>query len=189
MANHIERPLVASEDVQMDTGEDLSNYAEVEVSGIFIKHDFDHIILNEDEVEKYTNGKLTHSLMKQTLFVNYEYDIQVLLYFMHAHFPSVETKMGQDEVEAALGKKSSKYDLKLIIGRDGNSKQYGVTIKYYYSAQKLKIQWISSPRNDMLADSVSLLILNINENTSPSLVSMLDITKKGRQEQEFQLRV
>ena len=44
--------------------EDLSNYAEVEVSGIFIKHDFDHIILNEDEVEKYTNGKLTHSTMK-----------------------------------------------------------------------------------------------------------------------------
>ena len=56
-------------------GEDLSNYAEVEVSGIFIKHDFDHIILNEEEVEKYTNGKLTHSMMKQTLFVDYEYDI------------------------------------------------------------------------------------------------------------------
>ena len=55
--------------------EDFSNFAEVEVSGIFIKHDFDHIILNEDEVEKYTNGKLTHSTMKQTLFVPYEYDI------------------------------------------------------------------------------------------------------------------
>jgi hypothetical protein len=78
--------------------EDLSNYAEVEVSGIFIKHDFDHIILNEDEVEKYTNGKLTHSTMKQTLFVPYEYDIQVLLYFMHAHFPSVVAQTGQEEV-------------------------------------------------------------------------------------------
>lgn len=38
-------------------------------------------------------------------------------------------------------------------------KQYGVTIKYYYTAMKLKIQWISSPRNDMLADSICLLIL------------------------------
>lgn len=74
MANQIERPLVPTEDVVMEQ-EDLSNYAEVEVSGIFIKHDFDHIILNEDEVEKYTNGKLTHSLMKQTLFVDYQYDI------------------------------------------------------------------------------------------------------------------
>jgi len=48
---------------------------EVEVEGIFIKHDFDHIILHEDEVEKYTNRNLTYSTMKQTLFVEYQYDI------------------------------------------------------------------------------------------------------------------
>ena len=40
--------------------------------------------------------------MKQTLFVPYEYDIQVLLYFMHAHFPSVVAQAGQDEVLATL---------------------------------------------------------------------------------------
>lgn len=40
------------------------NFMEVEVEGIFIKHDFDHIILHEDEVEKYTNGNLTYSTMK-----------------------------------------------------------------------------------------------------------------------------
>ena len=51
--------------------EDLQNFMEVEVEGIFIKHDFDHIILHEDEVEKYTNGNLTYSTMKQTLFVDY----------------------------------------------------------------------------------------------------------------------
>lgn len=47
--------------------EDLSNYKEVEVNGIFIKHDFDHIILNPNEIEKYTNGNLTWSTMKQIL--------------------------------------------------------------------------------------------------------------------------
>lgn len=79
--------------------DDLQNFMEVEVSGIFIKHDFDHIILNEDEVEKYTNGNLTYSTMKQTLFVDFEYDIQVLRYFMHAHFPDVIiTEAGQDEI-------------------------------------------------------------------------------------------
>ena len=36
--------------------EDLSNYKEVEVNGIFIKHDFEHFILHSDEVEKYTHG-------------------------------------------------------------------------------------------------------------------------------------
>ena len=47
--------------------EDLSNYKEVEVNGIFIKHDFEHLILDKDEVEKYTNGNLTWSTMKQSL--------------------------------------------------------------------------------------------------------------------------
>ncbi len=99
--------------------------------------------------------------------------------------------MGQDEIDAAMNEKNSKskYDLKLIIGREepfqksnNTLKHYGVTIKYYYSAQKLKIQWISSPRNDMLADSISLLILTINEQASPTLVQMLEITKQGRKE-------
>lgn len=37
----------------------------------------------------------------------------------------------------------------------------------------------------MLADSISLLILNINDQASPTLVQMLEITKAGRKEQEF----
>ena len=40
----------------MQEDEDLDNFNEVEVEGIFVKHDFDHIILGEDEVEKFTNG-------------------------------------------------------------------------------------------------------------------------------------
>ena len=68
-------------------------------------------------------------------------------------------------------------------------KHYGVTIKYYYTAMKLKIQWISSPRNDMLADSICLLILQINEHTSPPLIQMLELTRQGRKTQEFQLKL
>ena len=66
---------------------------------------------------------------------------------------------------------------------------YGVTIKYYYMAQKLKISWVSSPRNDSLADSICLMILQINEKTSPQLVQMLEITSQGRKKQEFQLKL
>ena len=68
----------ANEDYQMqdqEEEEDLDNFMEVEVSGIFIKHDFDHILVDESEVEKYMKNKLTHSTMKQTLFVPYIYDI------------------------------------------------------------------------------------------------------------------
>ena len=78
------------------------NFFEVEVSGIFIKHDFDHIIINEGEVENYSNGDLSLSTLKQTLFVPFEFDVQVLLYFLHAHFPQVTTSLGRDEVQATL---------------------------------------------------------------------------------------
>lgn len=50
----IQNPRQNSEDEE--DLEDLDNFAEVEVEGIFIKHDFDHIILNDNEVEKFTNG-------------------------------------------------------------------------------------------------------------------------------------
>ena len=53
-----------NEDADKQNEEDDSNFMEVEVSGLFIKHDFDHIILNDNEVEKFTNGQLTHSTMK-----------------------------------------------------------------------------------------------------------------------------
>ncbi len=50
---------------------ELSNY--VTVDGIFIKQDFDHLIVGEDEVDEYT--ELTKATMKQTLYVPFPYDI------------------------------------------------------------------------------------------------------------------
>jgi len=79
------------------------NFCEITVKGVFIKHDFDHILVNADEVPKYTNGDLSLSTLKQILFVPYEFDIQVLVYFLHAHFPSVQTVLGMDEIEATSG--------------------------------------------------------------------------------------
>ena len=91
----------------------------------------------------------------------------MLLYFLHAHFPSVTTKLGQDEIQATLAadgqpgaegaRKGPKYDVKIMI--DKTQANDGVSLKYYYSAQKLKVEWITSPQNDMLADSVCLMIL------------------------------
>jgi len=62
IASAIPRPLAIGEDVPMDDGqmaqaaatmeEDLSNY--VTVNGIIIKQDFDHLIMEESEVDKYT---------------------------------------------------------------------------------------------------------------------------------------
>ena len=59
----------AGDDANDQDMADVSNMREVQVEGIFIKHDFDHIIMDENEVEKYTNDDLTFSTMKQTMEV------------------------------------------------------------------------------------------------------------------------
>ena len=90
-----------SEDVQMEDEEDLSNYVEVDIDGIFVKHDFEHVILKEDEVEKFTQNKLTFSRMRQTLFVPFPYDIQVLLYYLSSRFPRVDV-INEDEAKSTI---------------------------------------------------------------------------------------
>mmetsp|Transcript_11809 Transcript_11809/g.19953 ORF Transcript_11809/g.19953 Transcript_11809/m.19953 type:complete len:275 (-) Transcript_11809:10-834(-) len=181
---------------------------EVDVEGIFVKHDFDHVILDEEEVEKYTQRKLAVSTMKQTLMMEFGYDVQVLIYFMSCHFPDVGVFRGREEVEQTLREldqltknllgvqmpqsdgPSANYDLRILIGGrqgEGQHAVEGVTILYFYKAQKLELSWITSPRNDSLADSVALLVLSINENTSPQLVQMMDAVKNQRKEQDQML--
>ena len=66
--------------------EDLSNY--VTVDGVIIKQDFDHLIMEESEVDKYT--PLQSASMQQTLFVPYMHDIQALVYFLNSYYASVD---------------------------------------------------------------------------------------------------
>ena len=84
--------------------EDLGNY--VTVDGVIIKQDFDHLIMAENEVDKYT--PLQSATMEQTLYVPYQHDIQVLGYFLHSYyaqvdveFPSIVTSDTHDENEPA----------------------------------------------------------------------------------------
>ena len=67
---------------RIEPEEDLSNY--VTVDGVIIKQDFDHLIMEESEVDKYT--PLQSATMEQTLYVPYQHDIQVLGYFLHSYY-------------------------------------------------------------------------------------------------------
>eukprot|EP00356_Strombidium_inclinatum_P000596 CAMPEP_0170513018 /NCGR_PEP_ID=MMETSP0208-20121228/67169_1 /TAXON_ID=197538 /ORGANISM="Strombidium inclinatum, Strain S3" /LENGTH=209 /DNA_ID=CAMNT_0010796705 /DNA_START=1704 /DNA_END=2330 /DNA_ORIENTATION=+ len=142
--------------------------------------------------------------MKQTLMVPFPYDIQVLVYFLSSHFPRVEVENGQDEVKATLKEMSqppssdlpvkAPYDLLIRVGGTakemaGDKQDDCIEIRYFYHPQKLQVDWLTSPRNDMLADSLCLLVLQINEHTTPELVKMLDITKEKRRDQELQLHL
>lgn len=45
--------------------EDLSNY--ITIDGIFVKQGFDHFVLDDMEIDKYTS--LTKSTLKQTMYI------------------------------------------------------------------------------------------------------------------------
>ncbi len=85
----------------------LSNY--VTIDGIFIKQDFDHLIVSEDEVDEYT--QLTKATMKQTLFVPFPYDVQVLNFYLHSYFADVKIEYGN---KLAGDKHSIKFQIEAI---------------------------------------------------------------------------
>lgn len=84
------------------------------------------------------------------------------------------------------------HDLKLIVGRNPPPEGvvhppnvYGIEIFYYYRSQKLVLEWISSPRNDSLCDSLCMLIMQIGDWATPQLIKMIEAVGAGRQQQEM----
>ena len=152
--------------------DDLSNY--VTVDGVIIKQDFDYLIMEENEVDKYT--PLQSATMEQTLYVPYQHDIQVLGYFLHSYyaqvdveFPRVDTAAQPDDMSAAAAQQPmfsaakhefKKYDIKFLV--EGQ-----IEVLYYRKQELLQVKWLTSPKNDLVADSVCLLVMQIKENPTP----------------------
>lgn len=49
----------------------------------------------------------------------------------------------------------------------------------------LQLEWVTSPKTDLIADSLSLLVLQVNEKPSPQLVNMMDNIGEQRSWEEF----
>jgi len=120
------------------------------------------LIVDSEEIEKYT--PLTKVTMKQTMYIPYKYDIQVLTYFLYSYYADVDTDHGngfsKDE--------KAKYDIKFIIEQE-------IHISYFRVSQLLQIEWETSPKNDLIADSICLLIMQINEKPTPQLCKLMDV--------------
>ena len=88
----IERPIdtsVAEEDKEMT---DLSNY--VTIDGIFVKLGFDHFVLDEMEIDKYTS--LSRATLKQSMYIPFKYDLQVLHYYLFSFFADVQVHYNKE---------------------------------------------------------------------------------------------
>jgi hypothetical protein len=51
--------------------------------------------------------------------------------------------------------------------------EQAITVKYWKKSELLEIEWESSIKSDMVADSVCLLALQIKDKPSPQLVEMI----------------
>ena len=98
----------AAQEEMKEEEEDLSNY--VTVDGVIIKQDFDYLIMEETEVDKYT--PLKSATMDQTLWVPYEHDIQVLGYFLSSYYAQVDVEFPEN---LAGDQAKSNFDIKFLI--------------------------------------------------------------------------
>jgi hypothetical protein len=91
--------------------------------------------------------------------VPFPYDIQILNFYLHSYFadvrievnPSKYGNLGKELDNQSLPPSPKKYTLKFIVDE--------IDVLYFERAQMLQIDWLTSPKNDLVADSLSLLIL------------------------------
>ena len=107
--------------------------------------------------------------MKQTLYVPFPYDIQVLNFYLHSYFADVRVAYCKNNGE--------KFSIKFKVEE--------VDLLYFEKAQMLQLEWLTSQKNDLVADSLSLLILQINEKPTPQLLTLMETVANDRAYDEF----
>ena len=100
--------------------------------------------------------------MEQTLWVPYSHDIQVLGYFLHSYYAQVDVDF---PAETQSGK--AKCDIKFLI--EGH-----IDLQYFRKRELLQVQWLTSPKNDLIADSVEYMV---NGHTADAMVCISNCDK------------
>ncbi len=67
---------------------------------------------------------------------------------------------------------SQKFTIKFMVEQ--------ISLTYFQSAHMIEVEWTTSPKNDLIADSVALMILQINENPSPDILRMIEAVRADR---------
>ena len=94
--------------------------------------------MSSQDIAKYT--PMQSFQMNQHLHVPFEHDIQVLAYFLYEYYSDV-----QSDVKSAE-------EVLFTIDQQ-------VTVRYLHKAELLEVEWCSSDKADMIADSICLLCL------------------------------
>lgn len=86
--------------------------------------------------------------MKQALHVQFTHDVQVLAYFLYEYYSDVKSEFPKTSSPAP--------DVMFVI-------EETVNLRYWHKSEMLEIEWESSGKSDMIADSVCLLCLQLKD--------------------------
>jgi len=109
--------------------------------------------------------------------VKYPHDIQVLTYFLYSYYAEVDVRFNAGDGtdgDARMAGDDDGADLRFVVERE-------IEVSYFKKSELLKVSWLTSPKNDLIADSLCLLVLQVQEKPTPQLVSMMEITSQQRQ--------
>ena len=90
--------------------------------------------------------------MRQALHLEFTHDIQVLAYFLYESYSQVESSYPKGGANPA--------DVEFKV-------QNSVIVKFWHKSDLLEISWESSGHNDMVADSVCLLAMQLKDQPTP----------------------
>jgi hypothetical protein len=77
--------------------------------------------------------------------VKYSFDIQVLTYFLYSYYADVRVEFPKPGAE-------DRFEMKFVV-------ENAISISYYPKSEMLKVHWVTSPKNDLIADSLCLMVL------------------------------
>jgi hypothetical protein len=108
------------------------------MSGLIIRRDFNYEFIDTEELATFTN--LTPTIIKQEINIPWNQTFESLLFFLQQMY-QLEEKNQQEN--------------KIIIHHE---------LTLSYTSNNIILQWNSNPINDMLADSIIALLVNIQSN-------------------------
>ena len=135
------------------------NFATIE--GLYVQANVGDILVHEEELKTFTG--ITKSSLTQKLIIPYIYDIQYFIQAAKNMFDEVEIIQDPDR---DWGQK----DVEIVI--------WDVKISYKKKAKILEWNWLTTPKSDLITDTIGLIATQISANPPASMVKNIHDLKK-----------
>lgn len=124
------------------------------LDGVLIYKDYSHLLVDASEITNYTQLPTYKLFQKQSIPFNSNFDL--FCTFLEAAFDHVDRKVVNDRPTVQIENKA-------------------VELNYSVKDSKIQINWISSPVNDMIVDSVVTIIMQTQYSPASVRLSALPL--------------